>query len=146
MQNTAWAFAVLDIRDGPLLAAIAENAFARDEVEDLILEAVNSYCWTLWKMSYNDEAMAVLQQWVRSSAQLDSLLLAQATMDLEWRRQERFLEYQSLLLMRFPFLEQYEKAWEEWLTDQGISLQRFLDRCIVKVSSHGRLSDMPDFH
>lgn len=62
-------------------------------------------------------------------------------LDLEWRKFECFFEYHTLLLMRFPSLDDRVEAWSSWLSQQRIDSNVFLEGCLL--GSGGSAIDFP---
>jgi len=98
----------------------------------LLMEAANSFFWTLWRISNSADALALLQSWVVDSQLVDSLLLAQASMELEWRRSEQFLEGQALSLICWGSLARRGLAWDVWLYGQSLSTSMLAGRCLLR--------------
>lgn len=85
LSNTAWAFAKLTIRHGPLLEAIASAAIAHGSDEALIL---SSFVWALWRFGHHDDAPASAGIggggifW--GSARIDAMAVSYMLMDASW--------------------------------------------------------------
>lgn len=85
---------------------------------ELTAEAVNSFCWTCWRLGRRD-ALDLLGAWVaRHSDAADSLLFAQAMTELECQREERLVELQALRSLRWGSLAHKVNAWEACLEVQ----------------------------
>lgn len=110
LQNTLWSFSVLDVIDSPLFDALSAASLARGDLGRQPLEAINSLCWSFWKISLASEALRQFTSYVTNCPLVDSLLLGQIIFDVEWQKRECFFDYEALLLMHLPPLESRVEA------------------------------------